>query len=431
MSIRTPARRARWVLAALCLATLTPTLASAQNPLCSSLPSPVYGIGGSAQTPLMQWIGATLAGGTPAVTVVYADPSACNGISAIVPINGTTNPDQTALNTATAKYWDVNGVEHQCDLPGKTGGTQVFDFGLMGNGPTLCAGITQAQLTGFVGDYYGPTSSVSVIVHQDSTETSISSSAIAAVYSRTDPTKRPAPWNLATELYRRSPTSYVQIYLSIAANIGTTFQGLGAPGNTNDGMALAVGDANGTAAAHDARFGFVSSEVADKYASTVNALAYQHDLGGQTCGYWPDSTAAARDKINVRNGQYYLWGASHFYARTDTTGATGNHVSAAAQDLIGWIRTASGHPVATTNPIPANTNLLAAIIHAGNIPECAMQVSRATDLGAISSFAPTEPCGCYFEKQATGVAPASCVACNGANPCSGSSVCRHGYCEAN
>jgi hypothetical protein len=63
-----------------------------------------------------------------------------------------------------------------------------------------------------------------------------------------------------------------------------------------------------------------------------------------------------------------------------------------------------------------------------NIPQCAMQVSREEDLGAISSFQPDEPCGCYFDFRATG--RTSCDECEEDADCPSSDpVCRFGYCE--
>jgi len=395
----------------------------ASPPTCSSLSSGgsslVYGIGGSAQTPLMKQLAFAL---LPTVTVIYADPSACLGINALVddPSNAGV---QVVSNQADAKYWTAQGDQCTCTLPGSAGGGQVFDFGLMGNSAPLCAGIS--SLPTYIDDSFGPVSSVSVIVAQGSPETSINSAALAAIYGR-PAAYRPSPWTDDATLYKRSPTSYVQIYLAQSIGLSPSFAyGVAVAPSTNERMAELVGAAGGTSSQRAARIGFVSSEVADQYSSTVNALAYQHT--DQSCGYWPDSTANARDKINVRNGQYWIWGATHFFTRND-----GVNVSPEAQSLVAWLRTAQG--AATTAPIaqPVGSNLLDAIILAGNIPECAMQVSRATDLGPLASFAPTDACGCYFELTATGTVPSSCVRCDGPSPGANpytNGECHHGYWE--
>jgi hypothetical protein len=49
----------------------------------------------------------------------------------------------------------------------------------------------------------------------------------------------------------------------------------------------------------------------------VRTLALQSR--DQTCAYWPDSSATAFDKVNVRDGHYELWASSHFYARATIT----------------------------------------------------------------------------------------------------------------
>lgn len=403
MFIRIHAHSARRVGVALSLAVLLACGgASAQtNPACNTLPNPIYGVGGSAQTPLMRWIGAQLAGAATPATVVYASPGACFGIDGV--LNGTPV-------TGNANYWLADGTQKTCTLPAVTG--QVVDFGLMGNGAGLCAGVT-LPLPNTVGDFLGPISSYSVIVNELSTETSISSGAIKYIYGQ-GAAANVAPWNNDAFLFHRNETSAVQLYLALAAGISPVgWYGLAAANNTGTNGAMIT---NVAATGNEQnRLGFVSSEVYDANRATVNALAYQHY--GQSCGYLPDSTPTALDKANVRNGQYFLWGATHFFATTTAGGAI---VSPGAQQLIGYIT--------GTVAVPAGVSILDAEIKAGNIPQCAMRVSRTTDLGALASFAPANPCGCYYEFKATGAT--TCTACDASNPCSGSSVCRFGYCEA-
>jgi hypothetical protein len=58
-----------------------------------------------------------------------------------------------------------------------------------------------------------------------------------------------------------------------------------------------------------------------------------------------------------------------------------------------------------------------------------MQADR-TDLGAISSFAPPKPCGCFFETVATGETPDACTVCEADTDCDGDNKCNYGFCEA-
>ena len=54
---------------------------------------------------------------------------------------------------------------------------------------------------------------------------------------------------------------------------------------------------------------------------------------------------------------------------------------------------------------------------------------REGTAGAVSSYAPEEPCGCYFEAIATGNT-AVCDVCATSDDCNGTEECRFGYCEA-
>jgi hypothetical protein len=58
-----------------------------------------------------------------------------------------------------------------------------------------------------------------------------------------------------------------------------------------------------------------------------------------------------------------------------------------------------------------------------------MQVRREEDLGALASYQPDAPCGCYFEARATG--RSACEDCDDDDDCPDDApACRFGYCEA-
>jgi hypothetical protein len=71
------------------------------------------------------------------------------------------------------------------------------------------------------------------------------------------------------------------------------------------------------------------------------------------------------------------------------------------------------------------------------VPWCAMQVARSGEVNASASgsgemsYQPAEPCGCYFEKTATGATQSSyCQACTTNADCGCPyTTCRYGYCE--
>lgn len=391
----------RPVRTAACLVALGVSLgagtAAAQDPPidCASLPNPVFGLGGSAQKPLVGKIGRVLAGRPQPETLIYASPGACNGIYAL--------RDATAF-TGPASYWDAAGTELTCEFsaPGRT-----VDFAVMGNSALACNEI-QALPPG-VGDFQGPVGSVNVFVPLASAEQSISSEAFYFVYGF-GAAGQAAPWTDETQIIRRNQNSFVQLYLSIASGVpATRFLGVDAQNNGNSVSLVAQSPTP------QAAIGFASGEVADNARDRVRTLAWQQK--GQSCGYWPDSTASAFDKNNVRNGQYYLWGAAHLFA---PVGGDGRPTNATVNNIIGWL-TGDVAP-------PEGVNILDLIIDNGNVPQCAMQVRRDGDLGPLSSWVPPEPCGCYFDFRATG--STTCTACADNGDCGGDSpVCRHGYCE--
>jgi hypothetical protein len=164
--------------------------------------------------------------------------------------------------------------------------------------------------------------------------------------------------------------------------------------------------------------GFVSGEYADAAsASKLKVLPFQ--ATGQSCGWLPNSTSNTFDKINVRNGLYALWSRVHFIAAVDSTGTP---TDANAKAFIGYF---TGSP-------PAGIDVDALTAQAGATLDCAMEVQRTTDMGPLEPYAPAAPCGCFFEANATGVAPTSCTTCTTAASCPvNAPVCTKGYCEVN
>jgi hypothetical protein len=363
---------------------------------CKDLPSPIYGIGGSAQKPLFAKVATALTKANPPETFIYQAPGACLGPSAI--INGT-------KLTGTASYWDANGTEQSCNLP--LAGA-VADIGASGVFATECPGI--AQVPPDVGDFPGPVQPFAFIVPKASSETVISAAAAYFAYGF-GAAGEAAPWVDETELVKRDPNSAAAIIIALAINVPVAkLKGVDAKSNGNT-VTLVAGAANPQAA-----LGFVSGEVAEANAASINVLAYQHY--DQSCGYWPGSTSTALDKANVRDGHYALWAPSHFFAKID---GAGKPVNDGAQRIIGYFE--------GTVPAPAGVDVLQITIKAGAVPDCAMRVKRDQDMGPLASYAPAGPCGCYFDAVATG--KSSCQVCKADGDCAAATPkCRYGYCEA-
>jgi hypothetical protein len=379
---------------------------------CDTLPAPiVYAAGGSATKPVIGVISAEFwaAVGAERLTLVYQSASgACAGFAPLI------QPEGQQVITGTASFWekDATGkiIEKTCSLP--VAGARI-DFANMGNSALLCQGVE--ALPPGIGDFLGPALGVNVFVDKASTQQAISTEALAYIYGRgTDGVTGVSPWLNAASIVRRNDKSFVQLFIAKATGVpAASFVGFDA--GTNQGSVDKVVEfaaANGPETA----IGFASSEVADKNRAKVRTLAHQHT--GQTCGYWPDSTADSFDKANVRSGQYFLWSNVHFFARVD---AKNTIVDPNVGRIIGIFTGTVAPPGAVDALATYATNSL--------VPDCAMRVQRTGDLGPLASYAPSVPCGCYWESKATG--KAACSPCTTDVDCpTAGQKCRYGYCEA-
>jgi hypothetical protein len=395
-----------WSVAAFAsVALVLPVTAHATNPACNTLPNPTYGIGGSSQTPLVAALATALANASTPVTVIYASPAACTGVTTL--LSSSTNI------TSTVNYWTAAGVQSTCTLPSGTG--VPADFAVSGVFATSCAGVT--SLPSNVNDFGGPILAWDFIVPISVTDQpSISAEAAYLVFGLGS-TANVTPWTTNTDIFVRTSTSAAQIAIGAAINVpSSAFVGKSESSNSN--MVSAV-----YGAAVEGAIGFISSDVADASRTKVTTIGYQHY--GQDCGYLPDSTGSAFDKENVRDGQYFLWSASHFLTFVDSNGnPVGNSQNSDTTGTAALFDSIAGVSGAPLTP----QQVLNADISTGNIPECAMNVARDSDIGALYSYQPPEPCECYFEFKATG--STSCTACTTSADCpSNAPVCRYGYCE--
>jgi hypothetical protein len=160
--------------------------------------------------------------------------------------------------------------------------------------------------------------------------------------------------------------------------------------------------------------GIISAVIYDADRGNVKALAYE--APGQECAYLPDSNAFKKDKQNVRDGHYPIWGPIHFFTST-AAGA----LSPGAQAFVGT--------VSVPNPTQALTD---AFIESSLVPSCAMSVQRQSELGPLSTFSPPVQCYCHFEATVDGVVPPGCTPCPaGAVQCTNPArpACNLGFCE--
>ena len=393
---------------------------------CSSLSggNVVYGAGGNAQQPLLAQIATQFANLPTPLSVVYSDSgSACVGYGDFVTGAGV---------TGTALYWDSSGTQGSCTLD--AGGDPVT-FAVMGNSQDLCTSVLDGGLPANVKVFLGPVQSVDFVVPSASNEQSISTEAAYYVwgFAASDAAHTVSPWSTPANIFTRSTSSFVSLFVGL--DTGVPVATVAAAPRTSESTAQATVTAltalNANSTAAQSGIGFVSGEVADGNRASLHVLAYQHT--GQSCGYWPDSTINAFDKVNVRSGQYWLWSPVHFYATVNSSGAIANAKTATIINAFSE----------ATTP-PSGIDVFAADAAAFTVPKCAMEVWRDGDLAPPYSSEPAAPCSCKFDfAEGNANKPSTCKTCTQNSDCS-TNHCRNigpplnsdagasvGYCEVN
>jgi hypothetical protein len=193
-------------------------------------------------------------------------------------------------------------------------------------------------------------------------------------------------------------------------------------------------------------------------ATGIKPLAFQ--AAGQSCAFYPDSSSAAADKLNVRQGRYDIWGPEHLVVNVDGTGnpvgvsSMGANSNTAAVNAVITALTATANGPSSTSgadagaPDGGGAGLTEAQVKAiidgiskpgstgGVVPWCAMEVNRTGEDGPLSSYQSPYPCTCEYENAtAATVHSHACTTCTSDMDCAdaGASLthCRYGYCEAN
>ncbi len=399
----------------------------------------VYVTGSSASSPYLASLSTVLAAQTTPITLVYIQTESCQGVTDFL--------SQTPL-TSAATYWTPNPdggtgiVANTCNFSATSTPTSAKpDVAVSDVFPTTCG----STLNGSQKEFAGPIQAMALIVNPASTEKSISAEAAHVVFKDIGTAAQQiAPWTDPAQLFIRqggaagsgtramvgAALGFVDADWSSAipaANVFTSSGGVlaGVAADTaNASKSLGILSVTKT---DTARPGSTSTQ-------QVRVLAFQGK--GQTCGYFPDSTASTFDKLNVREGRYDIWSPLHFVTAfsggivvsTSNPGAQGN---AAIEAFLNLVTLATG---TTTLTDAQKMSVIAAAANAHVVAQCAMRVQRATELGAEASYLPPESCGCYWESVATGATPASCNTCTTSTDCASHTstpTCRYGFCEAN
>ena len=395
-------------------------------PDCTAIPGITTTIivsGSSAVQPTVAALGLKLASAT--TSVVYSKQGSCTGVAAI-----TGTPPATA---GTALYWDTTSTTagKSCTLPANT----PVDVGVSDVFATSCPNahadiLSSAGVADF--DTFFAQVMEFIVPGGDggSDQTAISAEAAYLTFGFGD--TGGTPWNKHDQLLVRNNTSGTQVMLSKAIGLDAS-KWIGFDESNEGGAAQIFLDVKNRQIPDPAfptdktkrltgdpkkMIGIVSSGEADADTVNVKRLAFQ--ATGQTCAFWADSGVSALDKKYVRDGHYPVWGPLHVIAKVDGTGVP---TSAGAKALIDFL----------SNKDVTDHSVLDVEIGAHVVPLCAMNVTRSSELGALSSVQPTGACSCYFDSKQAAALPADCVACTSANAatkCTGDrKVCNYGFCE--
>jgi hypothetical protein len=380
--------------------------AAAQS--CADLPSPLYVPGTTDVKPFLTRVAPRLAtaAGDDQMTIVYQAIGSCTATDYVL------GGDEIV---GTAVYWTgevVSGVpvEESCTL---AAGTRA-DLALSDVTVRTCTG---ADIPAGIGEFPSMVQGFGLVVPQNSSQQAITAAEGYFLFKFGGEAGRQVPpWTDPAFIAIRTPAASTQLLIGLAVGVPGTMWSANLTNihGGSSGVVSAVAAENATGNA-DRTLGVLSLQRYDENRDTLKMLAFESY--GQSClgAVYPDSTATALDKRNLRDGHYSIWGYLWAVAAVD---GSGDPAGARARRFIEFL--GGTEPINGADPI-ADTAL------AGAVPACAMEVSRAFDGAPLERHEPPEPCGCYFESVVTGASV--CTACSEENPCS-SGVCRFGFCEA-
>lgn len=387
------------------LSILPARAALAGTPACSSLPNPVYLQVGDTQEPLMKALGQKLRASTVnPITVIYYLNGSCTNIDAMY--NGTKLTQNPSYIPSQAEMpgWDPTQPSPQCTID--PAGVPLD----LANSNVFVSACTQVAAPAGIGSFQGAIQPYVFIVPKASTQQAITveQAYLTFGFGADDML---TPWNDPAFMFIRASTKSTLV--SMAANIHVPpakWKG------TVEASSSAVLNAVATSTSPEKTIGIMGAEVYDQNRNSVTALAFR--TFQQRHAYYPDSTAASRDKQNLRDGHYVIWSPTVYLGPVD---GSGNIANTRAKYVVDLITGKDATPTPDFDP-------LATVISVGLVPDCAMKVTRTQEAGDLSLYSPAAPCGCFFESQA-GSASSSCTTCTSDATCNGGK-CRHGFCEA-
>lgn len=395
--------------------------------LCRNVAPPggqvLYMTGSSNFPPLLEKLAPAISANAPGLTPVFKTTTSCAGVRSAYPnqtVAATSPPTyypdhvihDPASPTATdsyAQYFEVTTGKLAPCLLGASGA--VVDVGESEIYPDTC-GIVKDPIN--VAETPGPILAILFAAPYKTSQRAISSEAAREVFGAGGL----APWKLPPLFYvRGSGTATLQM---IARQINvppTKFWGIDQ--GTADALATNLKSVLDEDTANQA-IGILGADFYDRNRFGLKALAFQ--ATGQECAYTPDSNSnsstAPKDKINVRDGHYQIWGSMHFFSVE-----ADSQVSMTARSFVSLFG---------GSMIPMD--MLDAFIDASFVPACAMMVDRIGELPApLISKAPVYGCACHFDSHVNPTPkfiPPGCTPCSETAPCTDPTrACHYGFCE--
>ncbi|HEX3483172.1 MAG TPA: hypothetical protein VHT91_49515 [Kofleriaceae bacterium] len=350
----------------------------------------------------------------PGFQIVYQPSGSCTGVDQLFNPDAAKRAVKDIPGKAALLFSPDGKLSQPCTLSTQNGmpaPTIALDVAASDVFASSCNASYAVTEQGPIGEYFGPIQPMTFVVKSEAMEKSISAEMGHVVFGRGSADPSSSPYLDPTLYFVRNSGSGTQQMISRAINVDAgRWWGVDRGGSSQVRDLLEAVSATRANSA----VGILSTDFTDPVRQQLRILAFQ--ATGQLAGFYPDSTVNTRDKRNVRDGHYAIWGPEHFFAATP-----GGVPNAAAAALV------TRFTLSRLDP-----SLLDAIIRSGLVPPCAMAVKRTSEMGPLEAYSPAAACGCYFEATLPGgQAPASCKTCVGPADCpTDKPACNSGYCEA-
>jgi ABC-type phosphate transport system substrate-binding protein len=417
-------------LAALGVVAVTTTWAqhAAAAADCASLDHPLVVVGSSAVKPFMALLGQALAAESTPISLIYTSPGSCAGqkdflVDGYITGTGLTIYDSSGTSGLT------------CDIT-SNGGQLPVDIGISDVFFDTCSSTHMlSALPSGTKDFHGPVQSMVFAVSKNSNQTLISAEAAYLTFGLG--ADGGTNWNDESQIFKRDEFSGTQQMIATAIDVpATKFKG------TNDAdpahnktassgfIQTGLGTAGNDPSLQNIAIGILGMDVIRKPSvgsvGDYVPLAYQHY--GQTAAYYPSSDFASNDMQNTRDGHYAIQGPVHMFTKVNGSGVPTN---ADAKKFIDYM---------TGAVIPTSFDLVKLEASLSIVPDCAMNVTRDSEVGPLMSYQPPVSCECKFLHDVGADLPAACGTCDSANnddngvnttDCMDShrQHCNYGYCE--